>query len=83
MVLVALGDGMVEDARNSASGTSTLGSGLSPESRRSFLGALLSVGGFLVGALSVPLIRFALFPHFAIRGSSNTNFALPAYSESG
>jgi hypothetical protein len=69
---------MVEDAGHS------LGSGLSPESRRSFLGALLSVGGFFVGALlSVPLIRFALFPHFAIRGSSNTSFALPAYSESG
>jgi menaquinol-cytochrome c reductase iron-sulfur subunit len=36
---------------------------LSRQSRRSFLGALLAVGGFLVGALlSVPLIRFALFP---------------------
>src|ERR1700676_5144047 len=33
------------------------------ESRRSFLGAWLAVGGFFVGALlSVPLIRFALFP---------------------
>jgi menaquinol-cytochrome c reductase iron-sulfur subunit len=53
---------LVEDARHSASETS-LGSALSPESRRSFLGALLSVGGFFVGALlSVPLIRFALFP---------------------
>jgi quinol---cytochrome c reductase iron-sulfur subunit, bacillus type len=38
-------------------------SGSSPKSRRSFLGALLAVGGFFVGALlSVPLIRFALFP---------------------
>lgn len=38
-------------------------SGLSRESRRSFLGALLAVGGIFVGALlSVPLIRFALFP---------------------
>jgi menaquinol-cytochrome c reductase iron-sulfur subunit len=33
------------------------------ESRRSFLGALLGVGAAFVGALlSVPLIRFALFP---------------------
>jgi hypothetical protein len=31
--------------------------------RRSFLGALLAVGSVLVGGLlSVPLIRFALFP---------------------
>jgi hypothetical protein len=37
--------------------------GLSLESRRSFLGGLLGLGSFLVGALlSVPLIRFALFP---------------------
>jgi menaquinol-cytochrome c reductase iron-sulfur subunit len=37
--------------------------GLSLESRRSFLGGLLGLGLFLVGALlSVPLIRFALFP---------------------
>jgi len=54
---------MVEGAGHSPSGTSTSDSGLSPASRRSFLGALLSVGGFFVGALlSVPLIRFALFP---------------------
>lgn len=34
-----------------------------PENRRSFLGALLALGSFCVGALlSVPLIRFALFP---------------------
>ena len=55
---------MVEDAaplENRTSKPSDLG--LSPESRRSFLGALLAVGGLLVGALlSVPLIRFALFP---------------------
>jgi menaquinol-cytochrome c reductase iron-sulfur subunit len=64
LLLLALGDGMVEDAghlENSTSKPSDLG--LSPESRRSFLGALLAVGGMLVGALlSVPLIRFALFP---------------------
>jgi menaquinol-cytochrome c reductase iron-sulfur subunit len=36
---------------------------LSLASRRSFLGALLAVGGLFVGALLlVPLIRFALFP---------------------
>ena len=54
---------MVEGAGHSANGTS-LASGSSPgRSRRSFLGALLSVGGVFVGALlSVPLIRFALFP---------------------
>jgi menaquinol-cytochrome c reductase iron-sulfur subunit len=35
----------------------------SVENRRSFLGALLGVGSVFVGALlSVPLIRFALFP---------------------
>src|SRR6202521_4615580 len=62
MVLLALGDGMVEGAGHSENGTSS-GSGSSPESRRSFLGALVSVGGLFVGALlSVPLIRFALFP---------------------
>src|SRR5260221_10372086 len=37
--------------------------GLSLENRRSFLGALLGLGSIFVGALlSVPLIRFALFP---------------------
>lgn len=37
--------------------------GSSVESRRSFLGVLLGLGSFFVGALlSVPLIRFALFP---------------------
>ena len=35
----------------------------SPENRRSFLGALLGVGSLFVGGLlSVPLIRFAIFP---------------------
>jgi Rieske Fe-S protein len=38
-------------------------SGSTLENRRSFLGALLGVGSVFVGALlSVPLIRFALFP---------------------
>src|SRR5580658_10817151 len=38
-------------------------SGISAESRRSFLGVLLGIGSALVGALlAVPLIRFALFP---------------------
>src|ERR1700675_166413 len=38
-------------------------SGLPLESRRSFLGVLLALGSFFVGTLlSVPLIRFALFP---------------------
>jgi menaquinol-cytochrome c reductase iron-sulfur subunit len=37
--------------------------GLPLENRRSFLGALLGVGSIFVGALlSVPIIRFALFP---------------------
>jgi menaquinol-cytochrome c reductase iron-sulfur subunit len=35
----------------------------SPDDRRSFLGALMGVGAvFIGGLLSVPLIRFALFP---------------------
>src|SRR6202140_2853873 len=38
-------------------------SGLPLENRRSFLGALLGVGSVFVGTLlSVPLLRFALFP---------------------
>jgi menaquinol-cytochrome c reductase iron-sulfur subunit len=38
-------------------------SGLLSEGRRSFLGVLLGLGSVFVGALlSVPLIRFALFP---------------------
>jgi menaquinol-cytochrome c reductase iron-sulfur subunit len=61
---LALGDGMVEGAGHSEDGTSkSSASELFVASRRSFLGALLAVGGFFVGALlSVPLIRFALFP---------------------
>jgi Rieske Fe-S protein len=55
---------MVEGAGHSEDGTSkSSASELFVASRRSFLGALLAVGGFFVGALlSVPLIRFALFP---------------------
>src|SRR6202011_3718767 len=55
---------MVDDAECSGKRTAKFSdSGLSPKSRRSFLGALLAVGGFCVGALlSVPLVRFALFP---------------------
>jgi menaquinol-cytochrome c reductase iron-sulfur subunit len=35
----------------------------SPQNRRSFLGALLALGSVFVGALlSVPLLRFAIFP---------------------
>ena len=42
---------------------SPFASGSPFETRRSFLGALLGVGSVFVGALlSVPLIRFALFP---------------------
>ena len=38
-------------------------SGLATESRRSFLGGLLGIGSLLIGGLlSVPLIKFALFP---------------------
>lgn len=55
---------MVEDAgcsENRAPKPSA--SGLSLGSRRSFLGVLLALGSFFIGALlSVPLIRFALFP---------------------
>jgi menaquinol-cytochrome c reductase iron-sulfur subunit len=37
--------------------------GPSPQNRRSFFGTLLTVGSVFVGALlSVPLIRFAIFP---------------------
>ncbi len=55
---------MVDDAEYSDERTAKLSdSELSPKSRRSFLGALLAVGGPFVGALlSVPLVRFALFP---------------------
>jgi quinol---cytochrome c reductase iron-sulfur subunit, bacillus type len=45
--------------------------GPSLQNRRSFLGALLAVGSVFVGALlSVPLIRFALFP--LIRQTTDT-----------
>ena len=55
---------MVEDARQSQDRTlESAPSGLSPESRRSFLGTLLGLGSLFVGTLlSVPLLRFALFP---------------------
>ena len=54
---------MVEDARQLQEGKASPSSGLSVESRRSFLGALLGVGSLFVGTLlSVPLLRFALFP---------------------
>jgi menaquinol-cytochrome c reductase iron-sulfur subunit len=37
--------------------------GLTPQNRRSFLGVLLGLGSFFVASLlSVPLVRFALFP---------------------
>jgi menaquinol-cytochrome c reductase iron-sulfur subunit len=40
-----------------------LSSGLLLQNRRSFLGVLLGLGSFFVGTLlSVPLLRFALFP---------------------
>jgi menaquinol-cytochrome c reductase iron-sulfur subunit len=55
---------MVERAGHSENTTANPSpSGLSLESRRSFLGVLLGLGSLFVGALlSVPLIRFALFP---------------------
>jgi menaquinol-cytochrome c reductase iron-sulfur subunit len=50
-----------EHSENAAGSSSP--SGLSLESRRSFFGGLLGLGSIFVGALlSVPLIRFALFP---------------------
>jgi menaquinol-cytochrome c reductase iron-sulfur subunit len=55
---------MFEGSEHSAGATGKHSpSRLSLESRRSFLGVLLGLGSFFVGALlSVPLIRFALFP---------------------
>jgi menaquinol-cytochrome c reductase iron-sulfur subunit len=55
---------MFEGEPHSEPTTSTSApSGISAESRRSFLGVLLGLGSVLVGALlAVPLIRFALFP---------------------
>jgi Rieske Fe-S protein len=55
---------MVEGTADSQlPGAKPLPPGAPVESRRSFLGVLLGLGAFFVGALlSVPLIRFALFP---------------------
>ena len=55
---------MFESAEHSENaGPNTSPSGLSLESRRSFLGALLGLGSIFVGGLLfVPLVRFALFP---------------------
>ncbi|MGA9041236.1 MAG: ubiquinol-cytochrome c reductase iron-sulfur subunit [Terriglobales bacterium] len=55
---------MVEDTGYLENGTAKpVNPGLPSESRRSFLGVLLGLGALFVGALlSVPLIRFALFP---------------------
>ncbi len=50
---------MAENAEHSGSGPLTT----STQDRRSFLGALLGLGSLFVGGLlSVPLLRFALFP---------------------
>ena len=54
---------MVEDAGQLQEGTAKPTSEPFLESRRSFLGALLGLGSLFVGTLlSVPLLRFALFP---------------------
>jgi menaquinol-cytochrome c reductase iron-sulfur subunit len=54
---------MPECAGDSASTPQKLGNPGLSTNRRSFLGALLGVGSLFVGALlSVPLIRFTLFP---------------------
>jgi len=55
---------MGEDAGGSENGILQASApGLSLESRRSFLGVLLGLGSVFVGALlSIPLLRFALFP---------------------
>lgn len=55
---------MCASARNSETTIAKANAnGVSLEDRRSFLAALLGVGSVLVGALlSVPLLRFALFP---------------------
>jgi menaquinol-cytochrome c reductase iron-sulfur subunit len=55
---------MCASAENSPARAGKQGAdGVSLENRRSFLAALLGVGSALVGALlSVPLLRFALFP---------------------
>jgi menaquinol-cytochrome c reductase iron-sulfur subunit len=54
---------MFEGAAHSETAPKESSSGSSPGSRRSFLAALLGVGSvFIAALLSVPLIRFALFP---------------------
>src|ERR1700736_3015794 len=55
---------MFENAGHPESTSPNASTAASPlANRRSFLGALLAVGGLFVGALlSVPLVRFALFP---------------------
>lgn len=54
--------GRAEDAGD-ISREKSFASGSPSRGRRSFLGTLLALGSFCVGALlSVPLIRFALFP---------------------
>jgi menaquinol-cytochrome c reductase iron-sulfur subunit len=54
---------MFEGADSEPAALNPSPSGSSVESRRSFLGVLLGLGSLFVGALlSVPLIRFALFP---------------------
>ena len=51
------------------------------ESRRSFLGVLLGLGSFFVGALlAVPLVRFALFPLLR-RTTETKNSPLGALNE--
>ena len=55
---------MLESAGHSENaGATPSQSGMSGENRRSFLGVLLALGSVFVGTLlSVPLVRFALFP---------------------
>jgi menaquinol-cytochrome c reductase iron-sulfur subunit len=56
---------MSEDGGHPEANTTTKPSALgsSVERRRSFLGVLLGLGSFFIGALlAVPLVRFALFP---------------------
>jgi menaquinol-cytochrome c reductase iron-sulfur subunit len=54
---------MVEDVGHLEDAKAKPSSRLSMKSRRSFLGALLGLGSLFVGTLlSVPLLRFALFP---------------------
>ncbi len=54
---------MPEDTGGAAAPENALTKGLAKGDRRSFLGALLALGTVSMGALlSVPLLRFALFP---------------------